>query len=478
MRVAWFSPLPPVRSGIAAYSAELLPRLGSEFDVDCYGAPPSLGRWGPTPSAVGSGLPLTRRTALGAVAVVERGPRALFDAHDFVWKQQRAPYDLTVYQLGNAPCHDYMWAYLARYPGLVVLHDARLHHARARRLLNQRRFDDYRHEFWYDHPGATADVVEYAVEGLGGSINYFWPMLRVVMRTARAIAVHNGRVAGELGEQYGDVPIDVIRMGVASLDGARGTPLDGTVAARAHVRRELALPDDAVLFATFGKITAEKRVAPMLRALGTLATEGIDAFLLLVGDAAEYPTLASEIQQYGIAGRVRVAGYVGVEAIGAYLAAADACLCLRWPTALETSASWLRCLAAARATVITDLAHLADIPTIDPSQRGPLPSDPAPIAIRVDLLDEDESLRRAMWRLATDARLRDDLAQAGHAYWSREHTLDMMAADYRRVMQAAAARPAPVAANLPAHFTNDHAEPARQIARQFGVDVDILRSDL
>ena len=97
MRVAWFSPLPPVRSGIATYSAELLPRLGPGFDVDCYveggsgtfsyarGAPHSLGRWGPTPSAVGSGLPLARRTALSAAAAVER-ERA---------RQQRSGWDPT-----------------------------------------------------------------------------------------------------------------------------------------------------------------------------------------------------------------------------------------------------------------------------------------------------------------------------------------------------------------------------------------------
>src|SRR6266850_8175694 len=139
IRVAWFSPLPPVRSGIATYSAELLPRLAPEFDVDCFVENTIFSPRSRTP--------------------------AVFDAHDFVWKQQRMPYDLVVYQLGNAPCHDYMWAYLAAYPGLLVLHDARLHHARARRLLHERRFDDYRREFAYDHPDARADVAEYAVEG-------------------------------------------------------------------------------------------------------------------------------------------------------------------------------------------------------------------------------------------------------------------------------------------------------------------------
>src|SRR6266511_6434556 len=163
MRLAWFSPLPPIRSGIAAYTAELVPALSEEHAIECFDE-----------SA----------------------------AHDFVWAHRRNPYDLVVYQLGNAPCHDYMWAYLAAYPGLVVLHDARLHQARARHLLNQRRFDDYRREFAYDHPDAGADFAEYAVNGLGGPIYYFWAMLRVVMQTARTVAVHNPRVAEELRADY------------------------------------------------------------------------------------------------------------------------------------------------------------------------------------------------------------------------------------------------------------------------------------
>ena len=36
MRIAWFTPLPPVRSGISAYSAELLPRLADRHTIDVY----------------------------------------------------------------------------------------------------------------------------------------------------------------------------------------------------------------------------------------------------------------------------------------------------------------------------------------------------------------------------------------------------------------------------------------------------------
>ena len=75
-----------------------------------------------------------------------------------------------VYQLGNAPCHDYMWAYLVRYPGLVVLHDGQLHHARGRMLLQrwQPRRDDYRREFRFNHPDANPTVAELGAVGLAG----------------------------------------------------------------------------------------------------------------------------------------------------------------------------------------------------------------------------------------------------------------------------------------------------------------------
>jgi glycosyltransferase involved in cell wall biosynthesis len=439
MRIAWFSPLPPVRSGIASANAALLARLDAEFAIDRFveGA---------------GGRPAGAR---------------VFDAHDFVWKHQREPYDLVVYQLGNAACHDYIWAYLAAYPGLVVLHDPRLHHARARHLLREGRPDDYRREFRYDHPEAATDFVEYAVEGLGGSIYYFWSMLPLVLRTARMVAVHNERVAADLREEFPGTSIAAIRLG--------NKPLDAGAATRARMRAALGVSDASVLFATFGKLTAEKRIGTILRAFSALVAEGADVYLVLAGDASEYPALTHDLAATGGGNRVHVAGYVADEAIGEYLAAADACVCLRWPTAQETSASWVQCLAAGRATVITDLAHLVDVPTIDPRTWKANGAAREPVAIAIDLLDEDRMLRDAMRRLASDAPFRETLARAGRAFWAAHHTLDGMVDDYRRLLHEAPGRPAPIVTDLPRHVTNDYAGLARAIARQFGVDVDILR---
>jgi len=448
MRVAWFSPLPPDTSGIAAYSADVLEILDNPnhgYSIDRFVDRP-MGSAGP-----GS----------------EPAHRSIFNAHDFVWKQQRAPYDLIVYQLGNARWHDYMWAYMLAYPGLVVLHDIRVHHARARSLLKQGRPDDYRREFRYDHPDAPPGVEEYAVEGLSGSIYYFWSMLPAVLRTARLVVVHNARVAADLREETPGLRVDTIRMGVpASL-----TREALTSDSREAVRRGLHIGDAATVFVAFGHVTLEKRIEPILQALAALVATGADAHLVLVGQATGLPSLPALIDRQGLARRVHVTGYVEDERVAAYLAAADACLCLRWPTAGETSASWLRGLAAARPTVVTRLAHLADVPTLDATTWRPSHASQAPVAISVDLLDEEAGLFRAMSALVSDGELRSALSRAGHELWSREHSIELMAEDYGRVMRDAATLPAPRVEGLPSHFTADYSWLLRRISEEAGVDI-------
>lgn len=51
-------------------------------------------------------------------------------AHDFVWMQARTPFDLCVYDLDDSPAHEYVWAYVCHYPGLVRLPGERLRTSR------------------------------------------------------------------------------------------------------------------------------------------------------------------------------------------------------------------------------------------------------------------------------------------------------------------------------------------------------------
>ena len=221
VRVAWFSPLPPVRSGISAYSLDVLEGLRHAHAIDLY---VDDGVW----RGAGGHLHAGR----GGETVALDGPFGLplYRAYDFAIAHERAPYDLIVYQMGNAACHRYMWPYLLRWPGLVVLHDAALHHARAQALLLDTRADDYRAEFRFNHPGVDPRVADFVVAGLEGSPYYLWPMLRLVMSRARALVVHGAPLAEALTEEYPDTPIATVAMGVPDPRPATGNgqPATGT----------------------------------------------------------------------------------------------------------------------------------------------------------------------------------------------------------------------------------------------------------
>jgi hypothetical protein len=254
MRLAWFSPLPPNRSGIAAYCADLLPLLSRRHEIDAFvdrqSQPPAPARPASDPSGM---IPHPACSLADRVRV--------FDAHAFPGRAATRPYDLAVYQLGNDICHDYMWPYMVRHPGLVVMHDAQLHQARAKGLIwRQRRADTYRAEFQYCHPDAPSSVADLVVAGFGGTLYHLWPMLRVPVEAGRLVAVHQARVADDLRTQFPAARVTTIRMGVPDVSALPGSP-------PAEVRRRHGIPAGAVIFAAYGRVTPEKRIVPVIQAL-------------------------------------------------------------------------------------------------------------------------------------------------------------------------------------------------------------------
>jgi glycosyltransferase involved in cell wall biosynthesis len=453
MRLAWFSPFPPVRTGIAACSAELVEAL----------------------AARGHDLDLYPETA----------------AHDFVWRCRRTPYDLVVYQFGNSSHHDYEWAYALNHPGLVVLHDTHLHHARAAFLLREQRAADYRAEFAWNHPEVSPDAAELAVAGFDSHLYYDWPMVRALVESSRLVAVHGEGVRRELLESIpnsttpnspnnsqgansqGDLSerIVSIRLGHGQLVGP-GRELE----ARRRVRSRYAIAEDAVLFGVFGGLTPEKRLPQILAAFRALLPHAPDARLLLAGAPAAHYDVAADVAAHGLQDRVILTGYLEAdEDLTDHLAACDVTLHLRWPTARETSGPWLRAGAAGKATIITDLVHMGDVPSLDPrtwsvqSAGSWKPEAGSAVCVALDILDEDHSLRLAMRRLALDGALREHLGRAGREWWEREHSLEAMVEDYERVLRDAAARPAAEVA-LPAHMRNPGDRTLRALLEPFGIE--------
>src|SRR6476646_3146110 len=342
MRLAWFSPLPPVRSGIAACSRDVIGELGRRHAIDVY---------------VHENKPRESVPTLESLESVRA-----YSAHDFLWRHGAEPYDLTVYQVGNSSHHDYIWPYLFRYPGLAVLHDVHLQHARAAALLRTQRAEHFRVEFRANHPDVSPDLAELAIAGFDNHLYYSWPMYRLILEASRLTAVHSRPMARQLREEVPQARVTTIRL-------AHGERLsrERISGARARVRARYGLRDDAVVFGVFGGLMPDKRIPQVLDALSAIVPYAPSAHLLLAGASPRHYDAAADVRQRGLEDRVTITGYLATDSeLTDCIAACDVSLNLRWPTAREMSGPWLRALAAARPTITIDLAHLVDVPSIDP----------------------------------------------------------------------------------------------------------------
>ena len=165
-----------------------------------------------------------------------------------------------------------------------------------------------------------------------------------------------------------------------------------------------------------------------------------------------------------------------------YVASADVCLCLQWPVHGESFVTWLRCMAAGKPTIVTDVADHVDIPTLDPRDwhvrharhpsQEPLDTKPDPAGVSIDVIDEDHSLRLALRRMASDAGLRRFVGEGARRLWERRFGLDRMVDDVEHAIARALATPngGLHPRTLPPFLLQDGTEQARSLLAPFGVE--------
>lgn len=406
MRIAYFSPLNPVPSGISDYSEDLLPYLGAEAEVDLF-----IDR-GYRPA----------NPDLAAHFAVYPYPRYLRAA-------RRRAYDVALYHVGNSPAHDYIVTTLERYPGVVVLHDFVLHHLMLWRAVRRGRGSAYRQAM--AAYGAAGERV--ASEMLAGRLSeeaFDYPLCEGVVRAARGVIVHSRYVAERVRAIRPDVPLAVVPMGV---------PLP-VLPERAEARHRLGLPAEALVIASFGHVNPYKRLEPALRAFRRLREEYPDALFLIVGSLSPHFDLPALVARLGLEPAVRVTGFVDLGLFLGYLAACDICVNLRYPTAGETSASLLRILGAGVPTLVSRTGAFAELPP--------------EVAIQVDVgPDEEEELYAFLRYLAGHPEARRFFSRHARDYVAAHHTLEGAALGYLRFLGEMCGKPAPEQLTHPPLFT-------------------------
>ncbi|HEY7207779.1 MAG TPA: glycosyltransferase family 4 protein [Gaiellaceae bacterium] len=306
MKVAYFSPLPPDRSGIADYSALLLPALEKLVEVE---------------------------------AVRPGRTRPVADA------------DVQIYHVGNNPdAHGWIVDALRRRPGVVVLHDFVLHHLVAGLTIGRKDGHAYLAAMERE-AGVPGRLLGYGV--LEGRVPPLWevrpeefPLTGDVLDRATGLIVHSHYVEARVREAGYEGPLWVIPHPAWPVPGIEP----------AHVEGE-------PLFGCFGHFNESKRVPQLLEAFAEVRRAYPSARLLLVGSSAPGFDLDDRLERLGLdrGGVVREA-YVEEARLWSLLAACDACVLLRAPTMGETSGSAIRALSLGKPLVVSDVGWFAELP--------------------------------------------------------------------------------------------------------------------
>jgi glycosyltransferase involved in cell wall biosynthesis/SAM-dependent methyltransferase len=307
MRVAFFSPLPPARSGIADYSEALIQSLKPLVDLEVFS-----------------------------------GAHQAYDP---------ARFDIALYHVGNNPYHGFVYETALRHPGVVVMHESNLHHLLASLTIKRGDWDAYLRECEYQG-GEAALAFAGRVRKLEVGPDYEGvPMTKRILAASRGVVVHSRFMREEVRASGFTGPIGVIPHGAWIPHADRN-----------RFRHKLGLDEATPLVGIFGYLKPYKRIAESLRAFRRLLRLVPNVKMILVGEThPEFPVEAM-IRTMGLGANVRVLGFAPIADFVGYLGACDIVLNLRFPTVGESSGTLLRSLGLGKAVMVSEVGSFQEFP--------------------------------------------------------------------------------------------------------------------
>ena len=261
--------------------------------------------------------------------------------------------DLHVYHLGNNRLHAGIYARALETPGIVVLHDAVLHHF----MLGARSPEQYVDEFVYNYGEWSRHIGEELWRERAGSAvdpRYFrYAMLRRVVESALAVIVHNPGAAA-IAHEHGAKNVHVIPhfFEPCEIPDAFAT---------ARFRQRLGIAPGAVLFGVFGYLRETKRLLPCIRAFLRLHAVRPDTALLIAGEAVS-GDLSRLLAMEAAHPAIHRLGHLSDADFRIAAAAVDCCLNLRYPAAGETSGIAIRLMGIGKPVILTEGPETGEIP--------------------------------------------------------------------------------------------------------------------
>jgi glycosyltransferase involved in cell wall biosynthesis len=322
--------------------------------------------------------------------------------------------DVHLYHMGNNQLHRAIYRRAIEEPGVVVLHDAVLHHFFLGCLEEASYVEEFVHNYGEWHREMATGLWRGRARSAAGPAYFAYPMLRRTCESSRAVIVHNPAAA---------------RMVAAHAPSARVTEIPHLVTAEqppayCEAQRFLqsrGIAAGAFVFGVLGYLRESKRLFSVLRAFEETRRARPDSALLIAGAFASTDlerALTPLVAQPGV---VRI-GHTGDAEFSLLSAGIDACINLRQPSAGETSGIAMRLMALGKPVILTDSEENSRLPE-DGCLR--VPGGEA----------EADALAESMSLLAQFPEAAREIGRRGQAHVREHHALERVAGLYWRVLE-------------------------------------------
>lgn len=413
LKIAFFTPLPPLESGIADYSEDIINELCKYCDIDVF---------------------------------VEEtyNANSVFPANVAMYSHRAYPsrcgqYADTIFQVGNSEYHFYMYQYIRKYHGTVVLHDYNLHGAFYHYAVTAGKgnYDFYKTLIDTD----CTDSENYIQALRNGSANpdlYGMELNSYITDSADRIIVHSQYSRKKLLKKNIQRNVTVIPLYAEIL----------MLTDSSSVKQKNGFSADMTVISAFGGIHRTKRIIPVIKAFSRLRKENSNVHLMLVGKPAE--DIKSELEQSvsseNLKDCITITGYTDIEKFKEYIDMSDICLNLRYPYNGETSGSLMRILAKGRCVIVNDIGSFSEIPD---NACVKLPS-----VENMGEFNETDEIYNALKRLVSNPRERSETASHAREYAEKVLDIKYIAEKYYTTISAEKTK-SPVTENLIQTLKND-----------------------
>lgn len=326
MKINWFSPLPPAKTGIANYTLRVLPALSELVEVVLW----------------------TTQTDWSQ-EIEQYGTVRHYCIDSMPWKEVHQA-DLNLYHMGNNFLyHSQIWQVTQCCTGLVILHDSRLQHFFATFYESQGKRQSYLAQMkrYYGQQGEqTLHDFWKGIISIDSMAEHY-PLTSLALQNSVGVITHNRQVYQQLQQEYsqltGYIPLAYSqKLQLLNQEKHKGSPP----------------PYQLIIF---GHIGTNRRIESVLDALATFAEK--ESFKLdIYGELWDETYIKQYISRLNLEQQVTIRGFVSEEELEIALAQADLAINLRYPSMGEASISQLQIWSHALPSLVTQTNWYADIP--------------------------------------------------------------------------------------------------------------------